>query len=106
MSERLNFQLSPEQVPEPPFGTKDWLEALRWVVMVADRDSSQFTWACRLIHVACDGISFSENQERVASDIIHQVVAAWTDNALDCQIVDHPPFTPEELRSMPAEGSA
>lgn len=95
------FQLAPHQVPAPPVKNPNWTTALRWVVMVADQDSNEFRWACRLIHVANDGRPFSKKQGQTAQAILAETTVLYRMGALACQQDSEPvsdtnvvPFAP------------
>jgi len=81
-------------VPDPPDyyrpdadGNTDilWIDVLRWIIVVADLDSSEMTWACRLIGSAHGG-GLKGKQIEVADEIYRKVRELWDDGLLSCQI--------------------
>ena len=80
-------KLTPEQVPEPPnnFDEILYVDILRWIIIVADRESSEMKWACRMIGRAYDK-GLTDRQAEIARDIYNKVFELWRDDLLECQL--------------------
>lgn len=81
--------LKSHQVPHPPEldADVDWCAVLRWVIVVADDDSSDLVWACRFIAYAYnnDG-QLTAKQQRIAMHIFLRTLDLYQREHLDCQM--------------------
>ena len=91
------FNLSRHQVPEPPYGSKEWFDWLRWMVVVMNPDDPQFHFVASLLSSAARYGSLTQKQAAAGNRAVERITAAYEAGDLRCMksgTSDVVPFVP------------
>ncbi len=80
----LSFTLQRHQVPEPPEGSDQWSDWLRWLVMVMNPTDPQFPLIASLLHYAAQNGAQTQRQAKAANRTIARVHDAYSVGDLLC----------------------